>query len=529
VVLQNKREINNMTRTILNSWGGCLFALLIATIFSIYSGWAPASAESEAKPDHGMIIIPRRDSANAFQLLALGFGPTGFLTQSPALAASDQWAGVAGAVDSKFYSDGETSQITVYYKQQADETTPRVLIQSVFLDRPRSPGSSESLEYLSTTANYPDGTKLDCQRVGESTFIEDVWCFEQGRKINLEHSVYEFRNYLNRDLDGAGWCIASRQRWNKTGQVTCQAFYDDRGNYHWQELGHDGIWREFTADGRFVRESDFVSGHLTPFREISYQGLHTVLWLNDESGKHIVSYTYRHPLVSKSPHPILPEVRQIVRTVWADDKPVYDQLFDWDSRTKSGTDSDKPVYVFRGVAPIARVDKRYLFVRVYEGTTRVQMISVSSARRYTEANNAVCPAYPYEILPEYVEQLKNSFSEAGRGDPPVDQMVWTFHKDGSPQFVVWFNELGDLKNLTARGKELPAARQELDPNLPPDFFVKDDIPEFWVVPVNMDLELDKAQPVPADAIDACPKIDPHWLEIEDLPLEPKQQQLLPPY
>jgi hypothetical protein len=512
-----------MTRTILKNCGGCFFAVLIATIFAICCRWGSEPTASEEAPGR-LVIIPRSSSANAFRFLALGFGPTGFLRRLPAQAASDEWAGAAGPADWQFYPDGETSQITVYYKPRPNETKPRVLIHSVFLDMPSAPGSSSPPEYSSTTASFPDGTEISCLRVGEDVFIEDVWCSEQGRKIHLQHSVYEFRNFLNRDLDGEGWCITRRQTWDKSGKVTCQAWYDDRGNYHWQELGQDGIWREFIADGRDLSESDFIPGQDKPFREFLYGGLHTVLWLNDQSGKHVVSYTYRHPIVKSDP-PISPDVSQIVRTVWVDGKPAYDQLFDWNPTSKAGADSKKPVYVFRGTTPLERVGKKYLFVRVYEGTTRLQMVALSSSRRYTEAMG---PAYPFACLPEYEEELKKSSYAAGRGEPPLDKMVWTYRRDdGSLRFVVFFNEWGDLKNLTASGKDLPAARQELDPDLPPDFFVKDDMKQFWVIPVNMTLELDKLKPVPSDQVSGCPKIDPHWLATEDLPPEPHKPELLP--
>ena len=387
---------------------------------------------------------------------------------------------------------------------EVGQTEPRVLIQSDFLDQPA--GSKTFPQYLSTYASFPDGTEVQCQRQKDNTYDENVWLIKNGEKVLTEHSAYKLRT-AESEQEEDRWTVWTRESHDPTThELTAQVWRDRYGNFHWRTVDEDGVRREITADDRSVEESDYYKGSTTPFQNLRFKGLTTAVWLRDKAGQVVESWVYRHAIVAGD-DPISPLVSQAVRTVWKDGKPAYDQVFLLD-KTVSKADSKPPklVYVFTQAAPLARdSNKRYLRLTVYKGTRKVHMVALASARVFTQA---ATETYSWDDMPEH---LDNTYQASG-GSPPKDKTVWTFRKDGSPQFVAQFTYWSEINKLTTVGREMPQSRTDLDPDLDPDYFLADP-PDtaFLPIPLSMDIPAN-LDSVDAATVGSCPKIDPEWLE-----------------
>jgi hypothetical protein len=501
-----------MIKKLLKKRAGVIGALTITVVCPLLLVIVPAT-KPPTVCSRTVAVLPRAGEAIAD--LRAAFGPKWCLDKVEANYSKEAKGG--GGFAEYCFEQGQLRRLTLYKQSQTGEKTDKPLIQSEFLQQ--LPHTTLPPEYKWTKVWLPDGCYIFCQRIETGKYQETVKYpgpDEQTRQIK-EQTLYFFKEDKDENSKPEGkWIVAQRRAFDPHGQPTYASWVDENGDQIWSIM-RDGITMQCHDDGNQVTESDFHGDQNEhPFRRMKINPLSTVLWLLNDRGQTTKSITYRH--AEATDEEILPLVESIAVMYWQDDKPQFEQTFYLDMKASdTAATPQKLVYRLRyiDVMPLYNNDK-VLRLKMSDDGRYLQMVSLANARPTSESE--LFDALKYEQIPQ---PPGNSASVGIPQYRSRGKTVWILKDTGELASVAVIDDGGTLMQFSGvKSTAIPKTTADLDPDLPfpnryCDWIEKIDRP---LEPANWYLE---PKPVdPPSLMKACPKVDPKWLKIPELPPEP---------
>jgi hypothetical protein len=400
----------------------------------------------------------------------------------------------------KCANDGQLTESTVYYRNAKGSKSETPFIYSQFLSR-ASQAKTHS-PYVAQNVFYPDGIeKVTGQAIDDDNYQESQW-FDGGAKKKQMDTHYKWN--ARWEGDTPKWIILLRKVFDLQGAELFVGGELEKGGSTWQTTDKDGNIRSFEMHNQcLTNEYDSKTGSKQPFRKVEWNEKYTVVWLNDESGLPVVSYTY------------VMEDRSVVVTKWRDGKPVLDQTFFLDTAHSTFLGKDtKPVYILAGVHPAGLYQHKYLHLLLAPDGKSIRVIVVAKQRDWTMA---FMQAYTDSDLPS--NHLSN---DKNQGLIIEGKTAWTFDSDEKLHDVSVWSDANFLIAQTVFGK---AGEKEHGPGLKkfPTIYLHGADPTF--MPVLSREQLDALPDVDPALVNEYPKVEKDWFEVSPIPLEPDKEQL----